>query len=119
MMLRDRGGPLLAGQALISPVLDFTRWRAGGEDAPPLTGGEMEYYTACYCPLPEQAAHPYVSPLLSGRFHALPPAYVMARSWTRCGSTASGTPSTCAATGCRSSTSWSPGWCTPRCAPGG
>src|SRR6266542_364116 len=77
LMLRDRGGPRPAGQALISPVLDFTRWRSGGEDAPLLTGGEMEYYTACYCPRPEQAAHPYVSPLVSGEFHDLPPAYIM------------------------------------------
>lgn len=77
MMSRDRGGPPLRGQALISPVLDFTRWREGGEDAPLLTGGEMEYYTACYCPKPEQAAHPYVSPLVSGTFDGLPPAYIM------------------------------------------
>ncbi|MBN1204309.1 MAG: alpha/beta hydrolase [Myxococcaceae bacterium] len=77
MMARDRGGPALRGQALISPVLDFTRWRSGGADAPLLTGGEMEYYTACYAPLPEHVAHPYVSPLVSGRFDRLPPAYVM------------------------------------------
>jgi acetyl esterase len=77
MMRRDRGGPAIRGTALISPVLDFTRWRHGGEDAPLLTGGEMEYYTACYCPEPEQASHPYVSPLLHGKFHDLPPAYVM------------------------------------------
>jgi acetyl esterase len=76
MMTRDRGGPAIAGQALISPVLDFTRWRHGGEDAALLTGGEMEYYTASYCPQPEQAAHPYVSPLLHGQFHGLPPAYI-------------------------------------------
>lgn len=77
MMIRDRGGPALRGQALISPVLDFTRWRSGGSDAPLLTGGEMEYYTACYAPKPEQAAEPYVSPLVSGRFDRLPPAYIM------------------------------------------
>ncbi|HET8641427.1 MAG TPA: alpha/beta hydrolase [Pseudonocardiaceae bacterium] len=77
MMTRDRGGPAIRGQALISPVLDFTRWRHGGEDAPLLTGGEMEYYTTCYCPQVEQAAHPYVSPLVSGKFHGLPPAYIM------------------------------------------
>lgn len=34
MMSRDRGGPRLRGEAVISPVLDFTRWRHGGEDAP-------------------------------------------------------------------------------------
>jgi acetyl esterase/lipase len=78
MMIRDRGvGPALRGQALISPVLDFTRWRSGGVDAPLLTGGEMEYYTACYSPNPEQIGHEYVSPLVSGHFDRLPPAYIM------------------------------------------
>lgn len=77
MMCRDRGGHTLAGQALISPVLDFTRWRHGGADAPLLTGGEMEYYTKCYSPNPDQVAQPYVSPLVSGTFESLPPAYIM------------------------------------------
>lgn len=78
LMCRDRGGPSLRGQALISPVLDFTRWRQGGADAPLLTGGEMEYYTRCYAPDTATVAHPYVSPLVSGEFHGLPPAYIMA-----------------------------------------
>lgn len=77
MMTRDRQGPALRGQALISPVLDFTRWQTGGADAPLLTSGEMEYYTACYVPRGEQLGHPYVSPLVTGEFHGLPPAYVM------------------------------------------
>jgi acetyl esterase len=77
MMARDRSGPALRGQALISPVLDFTRWRSGGTDAPLLTGGEMEYYTACYAPDPAQVADPYVSPLVNGTFDRLPPAYIM------------------------------------------
>jgi acetyl esterase len=77
MMARDRGGPRLRGQAVISPVLDFTRWRHGGEDAPLLSGGEMEFYTACYCPEAAQAEHTYVSPLLGGAFDGLPPAYVV------------------------------------------
>ncbi|GAA2974130.1 alpha/beta hydrolase [Actinokineospora diospyrosa] len=77
MLTRDRGGPALRGQALISPVLDFTRWRQGGEDAPLLSGGEMEYFVACYCPDARQAADQYVSPLLEGKFHGLPPAYVV------------------------------------------
>jgi acetyl esterase len=77
MMARDRGGPTLRGQALISPVLDFTRWRRGGADAPLLTSGEMEYYTACYAPDPWQVTHPYVSPLVRGSFQGLPPAYLM------------------------------------------
>ncbi|MFI5801242.1 alpha/beta hydrolase [Streptomyces sp. NPDC051561] len=77
MMARDRGGPRLRAQAVISPVLDFTRWRHGGEDAPLLSGGEMEFYTACYCPEPGQAADPRVSPLLGASFASLPPAYVV------------------------------------------
>lgn len=80
MMCRDHGihGPAALG--LISPVLDFTRWRQGGEDVPLLTGGEMEYYTACYCPDPADVTDPYVSPLLSGRFDGLPPTLVMGGS---------------------------------------
>lgn len=77
MMARDRKGPSICGQALISPVLDFTRWQTGGGDAPLLTGGEMEYYTACYAPEPGQVGHPFVSPLISGNFAELPPAYIM------------------------------------------
>ncbi|AUG77904.1 alpha/beta hydrolase [Kitasatospora sp. MMS16-BH015] len=77
MMSRDRQGPKIAGQAPISPVLDFSRWRDGGEDAPLLTGGEMEYYTACYCPDAKDVLDPYVSPLVRGEFHQLPPAYIM------------------------------------------
>jgi acetyl esterase len=77
MMCRDRSGPDLAGQALINPVLDLTRWRRGGEDAPLLSGGEMEFFVQCYCPVPGEEAHPYVSPLHSGEFHGLPPAYIM------------------------------------------
>jgi acetyl esterase len=80
MMIRDRGGPRLRGQALISPVLDFTRWRGGGADTPLLTGGEMEYYTACYAPEPEQVTHPWVSPLLHGSFDRLPPATILGAS---------------------------------------
>jgi acetyl esterase len=77
MMTRDRRGRPFRGQALISPVLDFTRWRKGGADAPLLTGGEMEYYTRCYVADPERVADPYVSPLIQGTFDGLPPAYIM------------------------------------------
>ncbi|WP_428240311.1 alpha/beta hydrolase [Gynuella sp.] len=80
MMVRDRQQPPLAGQALISPVLDFSRWRHGGDDAPLLSGGEMEFFTACYAPTTEQVRHAYVSPLISGSFHDLPPAYIMGAS---------------------------------------
>ena len=77
MMLRDRNGPKPCGQALISPVLDFSRWQKGGEDAPLLTGGEMEFFTACYAPDKGQVQDPYISPSIKGKFHDLPPTYIM------------------------------------------
>ncbi|WP_372424609.1 alpha/beta hydrolase [Salinarimonas chemoclinalis] len=77
MRLRDAGDDAFAGQVLLNPVLDFSRWRGGGGDAPLLTAGEMEFYTACYAP-GDTVFHEHVSPLLSGCFAGLPKAYVMA-----------------------------------------
>ena len=74
---RDRGGPPIRAQALISPVLNFARWRGGGEDAPLLSGDEMIFFTRCYAGT-EHLEHPYVSPLLSAELHGLPPAYILA-----------------------------------------
>ncbi len=75
MMSRDRGGPRPKGQGLIGPVLDFARWFDGGDD--PSFGEEMRYYTRSYCPDRELVTHPYASPLVNGKFHDLPPAYIM------------------------------------------
>jgi acetyl esterase len=77
MMARDRHGPAIAGMALLSPVLDFARWQQGGEDSPLLSGGEMAYFTAQYCPQPGQVNDPLVSPLVSGTFAGLPPVYIL------------------------------------------
>jgi acetyl esterase len=77
MMARDRQGPAIAGMALLSPVLDFARWQQGGEDSPLLSGGEMAYFTASYCPRPGQVDDPLVSPLRTGNFEGLPPAYIL------------------------------------------
>ena len=77
MRLRDAGKQPFDAQVLFNPVLDFTRWTSGGVDAPLLTGGEMEFYTACYAP-DDKVFDPHVSPLVSGHFDGLPPAYVMA-----------------------------------------
>jgi acetyl esterase/lipase len=79
MVARDRGGPPVAAQALVSPVLDFARWRTGGEDSPRLSGDEMAFFTRCYVGgNMDLLEHPYVSPLRHGRFDDLPPAYVWA-----------------------------------------
>jgi acetyl esterase len=77
MRLRDAGERLVHAQVLFNPVLDFSRWKNGGDDAPLLTAGEMEFYTACYAP-GDVVLSPEVSPLVSGTFEGLPPAYVMA-----------------------------------------
>lgn len=77
MRLRDAGDDAIAGQVLLNPVLDFSRWRNGGGDAPLLTAGEMEFYTACYAP-GDVVLHEHVSPLIGGDFAGLPKAYVMA-----------------------------------------
>ncbi|BCM87683.1 alpha/beta hydrolase [Methylobacterium indicum] len=77
MRMRDAGEATIDAQLLFNPVLDFSRWRNGGGDAPLLTAGEMEFYTACYAP-GDTVLHPHVSPLLRGDFRGLPPAYVMA-----------------------------------------
>ncbi len=78
LMTRDRQGPPIKAQVLISPVLDFARWKSGGEDAPLLSAGEMAFFTKCYVGDMANIEHPYISPLRSAQFHALPEAYIMA-----------------------------------------
>jgi len=76
MRLRDKGDRAIHAQVLFNPVLNFARWENGGVDAPLLTAGEMEFYTACYAP-GDMVFHEHVSPILDGDFTGLPPAYVM------------------------------------------
>jgi len=82
LMSRDRGGPELAGQVLIMPMLD-----------PGLTTGSMramsgdanlvEVADACaacyrgYLPNAADRTHPYASPLQSSRLKNLPPALIL------------------------------------------
>ena len=77
MWLRDRTDIEVDAQVLFNPVLDFSRWKNGGGDAPLLTAGEMEFYTACYAP-GDVVLHEHVSPLINGNYANLPPAYIMA-----------------------------------------
>ncbi len=79
MMCRDRGGPRPRGQGLIGPVLDFARWFEPNPAEP--FGGEMLHYTRAYCPRRELADHRYASPLVSGTFEDLPPAYIMSTEY--------------------------------------
>ena len=81
LMSRDRGGPELAGQILIMPMLD-----------PGLSTGSMravpdsvlvEVADACaasyrgYLPNVADRTHPYASPLQSSRLKSLPPALIL------------------------------------------
>jgi acetyl esterase len=64
LMARDRGSPLLALQVLEVAVLDFT------------TPGK-EAYVELYLGSPDNASHPYASPMLTTDLTGLPPAVVM------------------------------------------
>jgi len=82
MMSRDRGGPPLAGQVLIMPMLD-----------PGLSSCSMRTLPTCpelvevadkcaaayrgYLPNAADRAHPYASPLQSSRLKNLPPALIL------------------------------------------
>ena len=82
LMARDRGGPALAGQILVMPMLD-----------PGLTSGSMRALKrnpdiagvadACaagyrgYLPRVADRMHPYASPLQSSRLKGLPPALIL------------------------------------------
>jgi len=78
---RDRGGPALAGQALVYPGLGgdaaLPSYREHGE-APLLTAADVEAYWRHYlggrAPEPPEYARPLAAPDLSG----LPPAYLQA-----------------------------------------
>lgn len=50
--------------SLFCPVLNFDRWSSGGEDAPRLSGGEMEHFVRCYTYGVVAPDHRDVSPLL-------------------------------------------------------
>jgi acetyl esterase/lipase len=82
LMARDRGGPQLAGQILIMPMLD-----------PALSTCSMRQMPTCmdkarmveecaaayrdYLPHPADRSHPYASPLQSSRLKNLPPALIL------------------------------------------
>jgi len=77
---RDEGGPPLAFQLLFFPALayDFaTASYSENADDPFLSKDEMVWYWAQYVPRPEDAQHPYVSPLFAKDLHGLPPTFIV------------------------------------------
>jgi len=78
---RDEGGPPLALQVLVYPVtnlasFDTPSYREFGEGYY-LTRAEMEWFRGHYLARPEDAQHPYASPLLAPDLRGLPPALVI------------------------------------------
>ncbi|MFC4277567.1 alpha/beta hydrolase [Achromobacter aloeverae] len=74
LMARDRGGPELAGQILLSPMLDACMGTASMRDAhasPQAThwADGWKQYLPCYC----DASHPYAAPLVNTRLAGLAP----------------------------------------------
>ncbi|MEE6138461.1 alpha/beta hydrolase [Mycobacterium sp. 050128] len=79
VMARDRGGPALAGQLLLYPVIaadfDTESYRLFGKGYYNPKAA-MRWYWDCYVPSPDDRSHPYVAPLHAD-LHGLPPAVVV------------------------------------------
>lgn len=78
LMARDRGGPVLAGQILLSPMLDVCvataslRAAGAGEAGCPWAGGWRAYLAEA-----DDALHPYAAPARAMRLAGLPRALVV------------------------------------------
>ncbi len=78
MMARDRLGPPIAGQILLSPMLDAGMATCSFRDAEagPVGCKWADGWTV-YLGCPDAAAHPYAAPSAGSRLHGLPPALVI------------------------------------------
>ena len=79
---RDRGGPALAGQALVYPVTDMRpgdRWpsRRTAATGFGLTREAMDWFGRLYLAEEAHAAHPDASPIVASDLSGLPPAFVL------------------------------------------
>ena len=80
LMARDRGGPALAGQILIMPMLDPALTTCSMRDVPACAVNVASTCAASYrgyLPNAADRTHPYASPLQSSRLKNLPPALVL------------------------------------------
>ncbi len=79
LMTRDRGGPPIACQLLIVPVIDSsfetTSYRENAEGYG-LTAEAMRWYWGHYLRSEADAAHPYAAPIRAPSLRGLPPAVV-------------------------------------------
>ena len=79
LMARDRGGPAIGFQLLEIPVTDLTMAQPSIEEnahAPVLTRAAVSTYVSYYLADPNDATHPYASPLHAPDLTGLPPALV-------------------------------------------
>ena len=82
LMARDRGGPALAGQILIMPMLDPGLSSCSMRKMP-ASAESVQVTNACvagyrgYLPNAADRSHPYASPLRSSRLSNLPPALIL------------------------------------------
>ncbi|MBB3118177.1 alpha/beta hydrolase [Pseudoduganella violacea] len=82
LMARDRGGPALAGQILIMPMLDPGLTTCSMREMPtcPDKASVVDTCAAAYrgyLPNAADRTHPYASPLQSSRLKNLPPALIL------------------------------------------
>ncbi len=78
LMARDRLGPPIAGQILLSPMLDAGMATCSFRDAEAgPVGCKWADGWAVYLGCPDAAAHPYAAPSAGSRLHGLPPALVI------------------------------------------
>jgi acetyl esterase/lipase len=82
MMSRDRGGPALAGQILVMPMLDPGLSSCSMREMPSCPD-KARVFDECaaayrgYLPHAADRSHPYASPLQSSRLKNLPPALIL------------------------------------------
>lgn len=78
LMARDRLGPPLAGQILLSPMLDAGMASCSFRDAEAgSVGCKWADGWTVYLGSAEKAAHPYAAPACGTRLHGLPPALIV------------------------------------------
>lgn len=81
LMARDRGGPPLAGQVLVMPMLDPGLSTCSMRELPKECNRGVADVCAAnyrgYLPHPADRTHPYASPLQSSRLKNLPPALIL------------------------------------------
>lgn len=79
-MARDDGGPAIALQVLIYPVIDMVGSypsQASNGTGYFLEHSDMAWYSAQYLPTPEAGAEPYAGPIHASSLAGLPPALII------------------------------------------